>query len=353
MKKDWLDRVRLEGNPLPDGETVTFVWQGESAPQLIDDLHGWEDHPKRLKRLGPDPSTPSAGQCLWALSFHLARDTYLEYSFYDSNSGMRFRDPFNKRRIYNGVGSYNNFFYMPAAFPSPWTKIDKDIKHGKVTRHKVGTWMLGSNSQRAVYLYRPPTREPVPLLIVYDGSDYLRRGRINIIVDNLIAQNRIRPIAMALLQNGGRNRRDVEYADSDATLSWLRQDVLPLARRKLNLTRERGSFGVLGASMGGLMAMYTGLRMPETFGKIISQSGVFNFEGLDCSVVDLIRYAPRPDVKIWMDVGKLEELLEDNRRLQPILKEREYDVTYRENGGAHNYTTWRDSLGEALIAMFG
>ena len=99
--------------------------------------------------------------------------------------------------------------------------------------------------------------------------------------------------------------------------------------------------------------MYTGLRMPKTFGKIISQSGVFSFEGLDCSVVDLIRYAPRPNVKIWMDVGKLEELLEDNRRMVTILKQKGYNPAYRETGGAHNYTTWRNSLGEALIQMFG
>lgn len=344
MKKDLLQRVRSEGNPLIDGETVTFVWGGESAPHLIDDVHGWEENPLRLKRVG-------AGT--WAFSFQLARDSYLEYSFYDPKSKKRFLDPFNKNRIYNGVGSYNNFFYMPGASPSPWTKINKDIKHGKVTRHEVETWMLGSRGKRTMYLYHPPKNEPVPLLVVYDGNDYLQRGKIAVIVDNLIAQNRIRPVALALLQNGGQQRRFIEYADSDATLSWLRHNVLSLAHKKLKLIKERGAFGVLGASMGGLMAMYTGLRMPETFGKIISQSGVFGFEGLDCSVVDLIRYAPLSEVKIWMDVGKLEWLLEDNRRMQPVLKDKGYDVTYRETGGAHNYTTWRNSLGDALETMFG
>jgi enterochelin esterase-like enzyme len=102
-----------------------------------------------------------------------------------------------------------------------------------------------------------------------------------------------------------------------------------------------------------LMSMYTGLRMPETFGKIISQSGVFELEGLDCSVVDLIHHAPRPNVKIWMDVGRMEDLLEDNRRIQTLLNEKGYNVTYRETGGAHNYTSWRNHLGAALETMFG
>jgi enterochelin esterase-like enzyme len=35
-----------------------------------------------------------------------------------------------------------------------------------------------------------------------------------------------------------------------------------------------------------------------------------------------------------------------------LLLEKGYDVTYRENGGAHNFTTWRDSCAHALEAMF-
>ncbi len=346
MKKDHLlTRLQLEGNPIIDGETVTFIWKGNSAPHLIDDLHGWDDHPKRLKRFAPD---------LWTISFNLKADAYLEYSFYEPETQTRLKDPFNKHRIYNGVGGYNNFFYMPNAAPSPLIKPAEKKFRGTVTRHKIGMWMLSLRSQRTVYLYRPPAPGPAPLLIVYDGPDYLRRGRINIIVDNLIAQKRIRPIAMALLQNGGREqRRFAEYACSDGTLSWLRHDVLPLAQQKLKLTDERGAFGVLGASMGGLMAMYTGLRMPKTFGKIASQAGVFWFEGLPTSAVELIENKPRPDVKIWMDAGRMDFLLEDNRRIQPILQEKGYNVTYYEGGGAHNYTSWRNNLGNALETIFG
>ena len=345
MKKDNLmTRLQLEGNPLIDGEIVTFIWKGDSAPHLIDDLHGWEDHPKRLKRLAPD---------LWGLSFNLPLDAYLEYSFYEPETKTRLKDPFNKRRIYNGVGSYNNFFYMPEAAPSPLIKLGAGVRPGTVTRHEVGTWMLGLQSKRTIHLYHPSTREPVPLLIVYDGTDYLRRGKITTIVDNLIAQKRICPIAMALLQNGGQDRRFIEYACSDGTLSWLRHDVLPLAQKKLKLIDEHGAFGVLGASMGGLMAMYTGLRMPETFGKIVSQAGVFWFEGLPTSAVELIKNKPHANVKIWLDAGRMDFLLEDNRRIQPILQEKDYNVVYQEGGGAHNYTSWRNNLGNALETIFG
>ena len=58
--------------------------------------------------------------------------------------------------------------------------------------------------KRPVWLYQPPTPDPVPLVVVWDGGDYYRRGRLTQIVDNLIAQRRIRPIALALVENGGR-----------------------------------------------------------------------------------------------------------------------------------------------------
>jgi enterochelin esterase family protein len=110
---------------------------------------------------------------------------------------------------------------------------------------------------------------------------------------------------------------------------------------------------VLGASFGGLMSMYTGLRMPEIFGKVISQSSVFESEGRDFVAVDLIRAKQSREIKIWMDIGHFDWLLEDNRRLQPILNENGYNVTYREFSGGHNYTCWRDEVGIALEEMFG
>lgn len=53
-----------------------------------------------------------------------------------------------------------------------------------------------------------------------------------------------------------------------------------------------------------------------------------------------------------MDVGTLDFLLEDNRRMLPLLRERGFDVTYHEYGGAHNYTSWRDHVHLGLETMF-
>jgi enterochelin esterase family protein len=98
--------------------------------------------------------------------------------------------------------------------------------------------------------------------------------------------------------------------------------------------------------------MYTGLRMPEVFGKVLSQSGVFEMEGRDFAAVDLIRHGQANQLNIWMDAGKLEWLLEDNRRVHTLLAEKHYQVTYREFTGGHCYTAWRDNVWRGLEALF-
>jgi enterochelin esterase family protein len=159
---------------------------------------------------------------------------------------------------------------------------------------------------------------------------------------------------MAFLPNGGR-WRSVEYACSDATLNWVEQIVLPVARERLNLLdikKHTGAYGVLGASAGGLMSMYTGLRMSDIFGNVLSQSGVFSLDGRDFATIDLVRHKHASDIQIWMDAGNLEFLLEDNRRMSALLKENGYNATYREFSGGHNYTAWRDDVWRGLEVMF-
>jgi enterochelin esterase family protein len=339
-------RALESGNPVVHGNKATFIWQGEFAPHLISDLSNWEDKPKPFK--------PTSDPTIWYCSLTLPRDAYLEYAFYERFSEKKILDPLNGHTVSNGMGSRNNFFYMPETMPSPFSMRRADVRSGTITRHRVAADFLQDDGERDVYLYKPPAGGPVPLLIVYDGYDYLHRARLATIVDNLIADKRIRPIAMAFLQNG-RSRRTVEYFCSDATIYWLEREVLPLARghlRLLNIEEHPGAYGVLGASAGGLMAFYTGLRMPEIFGNVLCQSAVFSIDGRDSAAVDLVRFGQGRDLEFWMDVGTLEELLEDNRRMIALLDKRQYNVTYREFSGGHNYTAWRDDIWRGLEAMF-
>ena len=348
-----IQRARESGNPIVDENRATFIWEGKNAPYLISDLNDWDEKSKPFKRVS-SRLIPASEKPIWFCSLTLPRDAYLEYTFHDPKTQRNFLDPLNRRSVNNGVGSRNNFFYMPEAMPSPFTFRRADVPAGTVKGYRVESKWLRDDSERQIYLYKPPVKELVPLLVVYDGQDYLNRAKLAMVVDNLIAEKRIRPIAMAFLPSAAR-WRSVEYACSDATLLWVDQVILPFARKKLrllNIEKYPGAYGVLGASLGGTMSFYTGLRMPDVFGKVISQSGAFMIESRDFGIVDLVRHGQARDINIWMDVGQFEELLEDNRAMQALLVKKGYQVIYREFSGAHNYTSWRDDLWRGLEAMF-
>jgi enterochelin esterase-like enzyme len=349
-----IQRALKDGNPVIDTDRAVFIWEGESAPYLVGDFNHWEEEDAiRFKRVSPK-LIPDSAQSIWSCTLNLPRDAYVEYAFYDHVTQKKFPDPLNKKSVDNGYRERNNFFYMPETMPSPYSFRRADVTPGALTKHSVETRWLRDDYERNIHLYRPVVKEPVPLLVVFDGQDYLQRGKLTVIVDNLIADEHIQPIAMAFLPNGGR-WRDVEYACSDGTILWLDEIILPLAKEKLNLLdikKQPGAYGVLGSSLGGTMSMYTGLRMPDVFGKIMSQSGAFTYPSREFSVVDLARNRQANDIQIWMDVGKLDFLLEDNRQMYSLLKDNEYNVTYREYAGAHNHTAWRNDNWRGLEMMF-
>src|SRR5512133_2042173 len=265
-----IQRARDSGNPVIQNNRATFFWEGDSAPLLIGDLTHWDERPKSFKRLS-SRLDPASTKMTLSCSLPVPRDAYVEYAFQDPVTLEQFLGPWYGRSISNGVGGRNNFFYMPETMPSPFSMRRADVSTGTLTRHRVDAGWLQDDGERDVYLYKPHAKGPFPLLVVYDGPDYLQRGRLATIVDNLIADKRIRPIAMAFLQNG-KSRRNVEYFCSDATISWLDREILSLARKHVklvNLKAQPGAYGVLGASAGGIMSIYTGLRMPEIVGRVL------------------------------------------------------------------------------------
>ncbi len=354
MEHDFLRRARQEGTPLIDRETcqVTVIWRGRTPPQLNGDFDEWgggaTDGAEHAQ-----PALVELEASLWGYTLTLPRDAYIEYAY--TLNGRRVPDPFNPRRVSNGMGAVNNYFYMPDARPTPLARRDRRVPRGEVTQHRVEACDLIAGQRRTVFLYRPPADGPYPLVVVLDGRDYLRRARLPNIVDNLIARRRMRPVALALV-DASPSARFVEYACSEATVSFLTDVVVPFARAHLHLLdvgREPGDYGVLGSSMGGVMALYAACRAPEVFGSALSQSGAFGTPSHDFVIFDLLRLSAVSPVRVWMDAGRYEGLLECNRRMHQLLGSKDYDVTYREYNGGHNYPAWRDDVWRGLEALYG
>jgi hypothetical protein len=284
-------RARAEGTPVIDGDTATFVWRGRGPVSLHGDFQDWRGEPLPMERVGPK---------LWARSVKLPRDAYVEYALLDAR-GNKLKDAFNPRVSDNGFGDFNHCFYMPEGGPPEVLSRPRGAPRGRVSRHWLETADMAVGGKRTVHLYAPPTTEPVPLMVVFDGDDYLRRVKLPEVVESLMARELMRPVAL---------------------------------------------------SFGGLMALFTGLRAPEVFGRVLSQSGAFSLDERDFVVFDLARQTPRHRLDVWLDCGRFEVLLEGNQRMAPLLTASGHRVEYREYNGGHNYPAWRDDVWHGLQWLF-
>ncbi|MGD9091440.1 MAG: alpha/beta hydrolase-fold protein [Anaerolineales bacterium] len=341
-----LERAQKSGTPIIEENQAIFVWKGEKPPTLIGDFTDWENgKPAELYQVGLD---------LWGYRLQLPPDAYIEYCFQQGDK--RLVDVFNRYSISNGVGGRNNYFYMPDGRPTVLVRRKRGISGGEVTRVDLQTGLLMSGRKRAVYFYQPATDQPSPLFVVWDGLEFLKRARLVTIIDNLIEQKRMTPVALAMVPNGGRSRMS-EYACNEATIGFLMDFVLPVAIERLNLIdvdSRPGAYGIMGASMGGLMALYTALRQPQVFGKVLSQSGAFAYMDHELVVFDLVRDANPKPLDIWMNVGQYDfpTLLTANRQMYKLLSKKGYQVSYQEYNGGHNYTAWRNNLWRGLEYLY-
>jgi enterochelin esterase family protein len=348
--QQWLTRAEQLGTPFINGDEVTFVWFGSYAPILMGDFNLWG--------LGntPYPTLEQSAPNVWTHTITVPPRTYMEYSFTRDaeDSDARLLDPFNRRLVNNGFNRFNGSFATSDFVFAPLPKRTKRLA-GAIGKFKISHPFL-LHGKRDVWLYQPPTDQPVPLLVAYDGHDYIHKAQLHRLVDTLIVQGKIQPIALACIQNAEEDRLP-EYAMSEALLMALLHEVLPLAQEHLHLLdpkHHHGAYAAMGASLGGLMAMYTGVRLPHIFGKVISQSGAYQI-ALDEQAPLLLRSLwkdPKP-LNIWQEVGRYEWLHQTNEEIHAELVRYGYDVTYRVFNSGHNWTAWGATLPEALTTMFG
>jgi enterochelin esterase-like enzyme len=351
-------------NPIVDEHGATFDWRGTApAPVVVGSWCNWDpERGLRMRRAG-------AG---WTARVGLPADAYVEYNLV--RNGEPVSDPLNPATIDNGVSGRNHRFWMPNATRRAIALARRHVPRGSVAHGTVNLgWLAAPPLDRRMALYLPhgavsgAARRRLPLLVVLDGLDYLRRGRLSRILDALIARGSMAPVAACFIDDAG-PARPPEYAANDFTLTALAELVVPAAIERLGLGRQLAKGGgagratILGSSLGGLMALHAGVRRPDLFGQVIAQSTAALVEDLTVAgqtlprvhstLLTLIEATAAPPIRLWLDVGSLEDLAEQNDRMVAILRRRGYDLDYRRYPGGHDQTSWAESLVDALPAMF-
>jgi enterochelin esterase family protein len=330
--------------------SVTFRLLAPGAQKVTVSVEGVKDPLPMLKD----------DQGVWSVtSGALAPDLY-GYSY--TADEARLLDPSNTEIKPNLLG-LSNVVHVAGDAPLPWDA--SDVPHGLIHRHFYKSSIVGDN--RDFYVYTPPgydasagTRYPVLYLLhgySDDASGWTAVGKANLIMDGLIAQNKVKPMLVVMPLGYGApeilhptpgaapfGNAALREKNFNNFRSALLDEVVPAVDRTYKTDASRDARAIAGLSMGGAESLLTGLNRPDKF----SWVGAFSAGGLsDDFAADFPQLTAAANEKyhlIWIACGTEDRLIAVNRKLVAWTKEKGIRVTQIETPGMHTWMVWRRNL---------
>jgi enterochelin esterase family protein len=237
-----------------------------------------------------------------------------------------------------------------------------DVPHGIVRHHFFKSGVVGD--QRDYYVYTPPdydaSGKKYPVLYLLhgfsdDASGWTAVGRANVILDNLIAQQKARPMIVVMPLGYGDLRmlargfdafshNDLRQRNMEKFRESLLTEVIPQIEKNYRVTTDRSSRAIAGLSMGGSESMFVGLTKADRFGWIGAFSTGGLGENLDQQFAEMKPQDASSLKLIWIACGTEDHLIDTNRPLRQWLTSKGIKHTDIDTPGAHTWMVWRRNL---------
>lgn len=266
----------------------------------------------------------------------------------------------------------------------------QDVPHGQVREVWYHSKVTGTWRHALVYLppgYDAETKKRYPVLYLQHGggedeTGWIRQGRANFILDNLIAAGKAKPM-IVVMAYGYARRAGQEPPDfsrqpfgSPAALKAMQdmasafeddvtQVLIPFIDKTFRTLTDRDNRAMAGLSMGGMQTFQITLNHLDLFSHIGGFSGaggplVLGDRKLDPKVdyngvfADPEAFAKKVHV-LWLGVGTAEpeRMREGIRRFHRSLEEAGIEHVYVEAEGTdHEWQTWRHALHDFAPRLF-
>jgi enterochelin esterase-like enzyme len=335
---------------------VTIRFRAPNAKEVSVPIEGYEK---------PLPMTKGENG-VWSVTTDPLVADYYGYSILmDGEDLVDPNNPMLRPNLFNS----GNAVRVPGPSTLPW-EIN-DVPHGVVHHHLYHSSVVGDD--RDFYVYTPPKYDPAsqqryPVLYLLHGfSDEANAwtviGHANIILDNLIAQDRAKPMIVVMPLGYGTHEiiahgwaitrtPDMFQQNYEKFRDALLQEVIPMVEGAYNVKTDRESRAIAGLSMGGSETLFVGLNNLDRFAYLgaFSSGGMHDqydktFPNLDSSAAAKIRV-------FWMSCGKDDHLLAPNEQFRDWLAGKGIHVHWVESPGAHWWPVWRRNLSDLLPQLF-
>jgi enterochelin esterase family protein len=261
-----------------------------------------------------------------------------------------------------------NVVELPKAEPKLWSVKKDDIPSGNLEMFRYKSEIL--NDEYRVWIYTPigysQDQEPYKMLVLNDGFEYIYGLSATLLLDNLIYEKQIQPIVAVFIESKD-NRFEMLSCNENFT-KFVSEEIVTHIRKTYNVSYKAEDSIIGGLSLGGLAAAYLGLKKPEVFGNVLSQSGSFwwcpewtpkkanskeDFE--ETWISNLFKEKERLELKFYLEVGILEgnTMIKPNMIMKDLLLSKGYDVEYSEFKGGHDYLSWGETLARGLVYLTG
>lgn len=345
MAEDYVENVRRSGEALVHDSTVWFLYHGNGTRvSVAGDINGWNP--------AADTMTRVPGTDLHYLTKTLHPAARFEYKIVvDSNWIL---DPLNPRQAAGGFGP-NSEIRMPAYRPPTDTDYRQDIPHGRIDSLLLHSSLLGRS--HPVFVYLPPGYDSAslisyPVMYVTDGAEYMSLGGMTNALDNLQASNQLCPLVAIFvdprtdMKNPATSMRMTDYTLNTTFVRFLIEEVRASLMKQYRLTTKPSDTGIMGASLGGLIATYATLTRPDVFGFSAAQSPSYWWS--DGAIYGHADSAKERGRRFYIDTGMIRDAQEGALRMKAILERGGHSVHYAEHPESHNWTNWRARIGRIL-----
>jgi enterochelin esterase family protein len=341
----------------PDGR-VQFRFHAPNAKQVFLAREGMP----RLAMSKDDRGT-------WSITTDVLQPDLYCYQFVVD--GVVLADPANPMCKPIVTGGHESIVHVPGPASLSWEP--QDVPHRTLHRHVYQSRVLGE--ARPLLVYTPPGYDPAaaqtyPVLyllhgVMDDETAWTTAGQTHVILDNLIARRKARPMLVVMPLGYGfpnvpdRMREQFgapagQQKIMDALTRLLLDEVIPQVERDYRVTRDREARAIAGLSMGGSQALSIGLNHRDRFAWIGSFSGALIMYGQPFGkwFPDLKVRADSRVRLLWLACGTEDFLLGVNRNYKEWLKTNEVPFTAVETPGAHAWQVWRRNLTEFVPLLF-
>jgi enterochelin esterase family protein len=301
-----------------------------------------------------DTLTPVAGAEMFFRTIRLPRDSRIEYKLVVDSLWMT--DPLNPHIVRGGFGE-NSELRMPAFVPDSLAAPKAGVAPGTIDTLAFTSRLLGRTHPVFVYSPFDAGPDPLPVLYVLDGGEYLSIARMNLTLDNLIAGRRIRPLLAVFFDprtntnDPASNRRMSDYTLNETFVQSMMEELVPFVSSRYRIADQPGETGLLGASLGGLASTYAVWRNPEVFGVALVQSPAYRWN--DERIFDLVTKTPARGGRFWIETGTIHDAGEYAFRMRDLLRSQGREVAYAEVPQGHNWVHWQWTIPAALEFFVG